>query len=288
MPDRHHRSRNPNVESRNPDRGTRDWDEGRDYRRDGRKSQYREAGSTVYSEDRHPHREPDQFTDTSPYEFQHREVPYNLRYIPTSRGICQAIEVLLNLLIIICAGVPYSNNNQYQDIASLGGLYYYYYGGAQAFSGQDLVRVKQLDAQFYQLKLPPYICSMAFGGALMTYALAMLLLGVFRVPFRWPPVLLAEAVLDGLISLGYIPALAFYFIKLQETYSTTVCKEREELYKSKGYASNECRLGGTDVAGGLFGVLGVILFMLSAVFAIRAFITVRRMKQQREPEDNTL
>ncbi|XP_072516032.1 MARVEL domain-containing protein 3 [Salminus brasiliensis] len=302
MPDWPHQSRSQN----HPYHEKRDRNRDREYRSDER---YREERSSEYEEERHPrdkqrrthmhpktpayedthhHEHHEVYTDTSTYETNHRQALYNLRYIPTSRGICQIMEFLLNMLIVICAGVPYSNKGQYQDIASLGGLYYYYYGGAQAFTAQEAAKVKQLDELFYQLKLPPYIFSMACGGALMAYALAMLALGLFRVPFRWPAVLLVEALLDGLIGLGYIPAVAFYFIKLQETYNSATCKEREDMYKSKALKGVECSLNGTDIAGGIFGVLGFIAFLLSAVLAVRAFRAVRKLKQQREAEDNNL
>ena len=106
------------------------------------------------------------------------------------------MEFFLNMLIVICAGVPYSNKGQYKDIANLGGLYYYYYGGAQAFTAPESAKVNQLGDLFYQLKLPPYLFSMACGGALIAYAFAMLPPGLFRVPSRCPPSLLAEAVLS--------------------------------------------------------------------------------------------
>ncbi|XP_031425374.1 MARVEL domain-containing protein 3 isoform X2 [Clupea harengus] len=219
---------------------------------------------------------------------QRREALYNLRYLGTGRGICQAMEAFLNMLIIICAGVSHSTAGQYRDLASLGGVYAYYFGGANAFTGAEADRVKQLDKQFYQLKLPPYIFSMACGGALMGYACAMLFLGIFRVPFRWPLTLLVEAILNGLIGLGYIPAVAFYFIKLQETYNHPICKEREELYKSKGHQGFQCSFHGADIAGGLFGVLGIFLFPFAAVLAIKAFRAVRERKKQRELENEHL
>lgn len=198
------------------------------------------------------------------------------------------MQFVVNLLIVICAGVPYSNPGRYRDLASLGGLYYYYYGGAQAFTTQEAEKVNELDDLFYKLKLPPYIFSMACGGALMVYALVMLALGVLRVPYRWPVVLLPEAVLDGLISLGYIPAVAFYFIKLKETYSDPICKQREQMYASKSIRGYECSISGTDIAGGFFGVMGVFVFMLGAVLAVRAFRGVRQMKQQNNAQDNQL
>eukprot|EP00064_Thunnus_orientalis_P000694 superscaffoldBa00000038_g695 len=219
-------------------------------------------------------------------ERQHKQALYNLRYILTGRGLCQLMEVFVNLLIIICAGVPYSNNGGYRDLASLGGIYYYHFGGANAFTGADAERVKELDLLFHQLKRPPYVFTMACGGVLMIYACAMLALGIFRVPFRWPPVLLGEALLNFLIGLGYIPALAFYFIKLQETYNNPICQEREKLYKSKGHKGFECQFHGADIAGGLFGVLGVFVFIFGAVLAVRAFRSVRELKKQRRNEDN--
>ncbi|MBN3319846.1 MALD3 protein, partial [Atractosteus spatula] len=205
---------------------------------------------------------------------------YNFKYIPTSRGLCQIMEIFLNMLIVICAGVSYNTAGGYNDLASLGGLYAYYYGGANAFTGAEATRVKELDVLFYQLKVPAYAATMALGGALMGYACLMLLLGVLRVPYRWPLVLVAEGILDALIGLGYLPALAFYFLKLQDNYSSAVCKEREELYRSKGHMGFGCKLHGADIAGGLFGALGVLAFPFSAFLALRAFKRVREMKKQ--------
>ncbi|XP_046898193.1 MARVEL domain-containing protein 3 [Hypomesus transpacificus] len=230
----------------------------------------------------------EQYTDgsrsPSDQHYEHREAVYNLRYILTSRGLCQIIELVLNLLIIICAGVPYSNSGGYRDLASYGGIYQYYFGGANAFAGAEADRVKELDQLFHQLKLPPYIFSMACGGALMTYACVMLALGVLRVTYRWPPVLLAETLLNLLIGLGYIPALVFYFIKIKATYDNPICKEREQLYKSKGHQGFECQYNGADIAVGLFGILGVIVFPFGALFAIRAFRAVRETKKQKAEE----
>uniref|UniRef100_A0AAQ6A219 MARVEL domain-containing protein n=1 Tax=Amphiprion ocellaris TaxID=80972 RepID=A0AAQ6A219_AMPOC len=220
------------------------------------------------------------------YEQPQKPALYTFRYILTSRGLCQLMELFVNLLLVICAGVPYSNNGGYRDLASLGGIYYYHFGGANAFTGADADRVKELDRLFHQLKRPPYIFTMACCGVLMIYACAMLALGIFRVPYRCPPVLLGEALVNFLIGLGYIPALAFYFIKLQETYNNPICKEREEMYKSKGHKGFECQYHGADIAGGLFGVLGVFVFIFGAVLAVRAFRLVRERKKQTNEDNN--
>uniref|UniRef100_A0A8C6T546 MARVEL domain containing 3 n=1 Tax=Neogobius melanostomus TaxID=47308 RepID=A0A8C6T546_9GOBI len=231
----------------------------------GRSHEERGNGSAG---DRRP--KPDRYKETS----ASKDVYFNLNFL----GLCQLFEVFVNLLIIICAGVPYSNNGGYRDLASLGGVYAYYFGGANAFTGADAEKVKELDRLFNQLKKPPYIFAMAYAGCVMVYASVMLCLGVFRVPYRLPPVLLVEALLNLLIGLGYIPALAFYFIKLQETYNNSVCKEREHMYKSKGHKGFECQFDGADIAGGLFAVVGVFVFIFGAVLAFRAFRIVRERK----------
>lgn len=304
---RHHHTRDKDYSSRDRgDEGGRKHRQDRRYREDRRtpdgddrsrshREKQRDADThrdpRVYEATRHQSLGVPSYTETSSSYYDdsphhHKGALYNLRYITTSRGICQAMEFSLSLLIVICAGVNHSNSGRYRDIASLGGLYQYYYGGANAFTGAEAQKVQQLDDQFYQLKLPPYVYSMACGGALMLYACAMLALGVFRMPYRFPPLLLAEALLDALIGLGFIPALAFYFIKLQEIYNNSICKEREAMYSSKGHRGFECNLNGADIAGGLFGVLGIIIFPISAVFAIRAFRRVWKMKQRPAEDDN--
>ncbi|XP_017260166.1 MARVEL domain-containing protein 3 isoform X2 [Kryptolebias marmoratus] len=225
-------------------------------------------------------------SDAEYYVQEHRKASYDLRHALTARGICQLMQLFVNLLIVICAGVPYSNNGGYRDLASLGGIYYYYFGGANAFTGADAEKVKNLDQLFHQLKRPPYVFAMAFAGVLMIYACIMFALGVFRVPHGRPVVLLVEALLSFLVGLSYIPALAFYFIKIQETYNSRICKDREQMYKSKGHEGFSCQFNGADIAGGLFGVLGVFVFIFGAVLVVRAYRSVRELNKQRTNENN--
>ncbi|XP_028665616.1 MARVEL domain-containing protein 3 isoform X1 [Erpetoichthys calabaricus] len=204
---------------------------------------------------------------------------YKCGYFCTGRALCQAVEILINLLLLICAGVFYSNSETYLDVASLGGVYAYYYGGANTFTGAEAEKVKQLDSQFYQLKLPVVTATMAFAGALLGYCCLMVVLGVLRIPFRCPPCLLLESALNILIGLGYIPCLAFYFLKLQEVYNSQTCQDRQQMYSSKGIQGYSCGMSGTDIAGGLFGVIGIIVFPIGAILAIRAFRRVQQLKQ---------
>ncbi|XP_073515903.1 MARVEL domain-containing protein 3 isoform X1 [Phyllobates terribilis] len=206
---------------------------------------------------------------------------HKCRYLCTGRACCQLVEVLLNMLILICCSVSYNSTGGFTGITNMGGIYYYQFGGAYSgFSGADGQRAQELDVQFYNLKLPTVTASMAFGGALMTFSCLMVLLGVLRVPWRWPVCLLMECVLDVAIAVGYMPALYFYFKRLQDAYNTQVCKDREALYSSKGYQGFTCALHGADIAAALFACMAIIAFFMSAVLAVKGFRTVRLQKKK--------
>nr|XP_033797670.1 MARVEL domain-containing protein 3 isoform X1 [Geotrypetes seraphini]XP_033797671.1 MARVEL domain-containing protein 3 isoform X1 [Geotrypetes seraphini]XP_033797672.1 MARVEL domain-containing protein 3 isoform X1 [Geotrypetes seraphini] len=203
------------------------------------------------------------------------------RYLCTGRACCQLVEVLLNMLILICGSVSYNSTGGYTGITSLGGIYYYHFGGAYSgFDGVDGETAKRLDTQFYQLKLPTVVATMAFGGALMGYSCLLVLIGILRLPWRFPMWLLVEFMLDVLIAFGYIPALYFYFRKLLDAYESQICKNRDELYSSKGYKGFSCSLHGADVAVGIFGCLAAVTFFLSAVLAIQAYRRVCLLKKK--------
>ncbi|XP_069757917.1 MARVEL domain-containing protein 3 isoform X2 [Narcine bancroftii] len=210
---------------------------------------------------------------------------YRCHYLCTNRGLCQLVEVLLNLLILVCGGISYSGTGGYTDLSSLGSLYYYTFGSAYSgFQGAEAEKVKELDVAFYQLKLPAVIATMAYSGALMSLACLLLLLGLTRIPWKFPFLLIIECVLDIAIALGYIPSVYFYFQHLIEGYNSQICQDRERMYKSKGYEGFNCSLHGADIVGGLCGCLAVIVYLLNAVAAILAFKKVRRLKGSRESD----
>ncbi|XP_028931923.1 MARVEL domain-containing protein 3 [Ornithorhynchus anatinus] len=210
---------------------------------------------------------------------------HRCQYLCTGRACCQMVEVLLNLLILSCGAMSYNSTGGYTGITSLGGIYYYQYGGAYSgFHGADGEKAQQLDIQFYQLKLPTVTVAMAVGGALMTFCCLLLLLGVLRVPWHCPAWLVLEALLDGLIAVGYVPALYFYFRHLAAAYDSPVCREREQLYQSKGYNGFNCSLHGGDIGAGLFAAVSIVAFVLSAVLAVRGYRKVRGLKKKRPVE----
>eukprot|EP00062_Callorhinchus_milii_P005266 gi/632944539/ref/XP_007887563.1/ PREDICTED: MARVEL domain-containing protein 3 [Callorhinchus milii] len=224
---------------------------------------------------------------TTPSEMHYFEPDYSegilnffkCRYLCTSRGLCQLVEVLLNLLILVCGAISYAGTGGYTDLSSLGSLYYYSFGSAYSgFQGAEAEKVNQLDAEFYRLKLPTVTATMAYSGALMTFACLLLVLGVARIPWRFPILLIIECGLDIVIGFAYIPALYFYFQHLIEGYNSAVCKERMSMYKSKGYDGFNCSLHGADIAAGLCAALAVIVYELNAFADILAFRTVKKLK----------
>lgn len=191
------------------------------------------------------------------------------------------LEVLLNLLILVCSSVSYSSTGGYTGITSLGGIYYYQYGGAYSgFDGADGEKAQQLDVQFYQLKLPTVTAAMAYSGALMAFCCLLVISGILRVPWHCPPWLVAEGLLDVLAAGAYVPALYFYFHHLSAAYASPVCQEREALYRSKGYRGFSCTFHAGDIGAGIFAALGIGVFTTGAVLAFRGYRKVRKLKEK--------
>lgn len=206
---------------------------------------------------------------------------HKCKYLCTGRACCQMLEVLLNLLILACSSVSYSSTGGYTGITSLGGIYYYQFGGAYSgLDGADGEKAQQLDVQFYQLKLPTVTAAMACSGSLMALCCLFIAMGVLRVPWHCPLLLVTEGLLDVLISGGYIPALYFYFHYLSAAYASPVCEERQALYQSKGYGGFSCSFHGADVGAGIFAALGIVVFALGAVLAIKGYRKVRKLKEK--------
>lgn len=204
---------------------------------------------------------------------------HKCRYLCTGRACCQMLEVLLNLLILACSSVSYSSTGGYTGITSLGGIYYYQYGGAYSgFEGADGEKAQQLDVQFYQLKLPTVVATMAYSGALMAWGCFLLILGILRVPWHCPLWLVMEGLLDALVAGAYVPAMYCFFQHLSAAYTSPVCQEREALYQSKGYSGFSCAFHAGDIGAGVFAALALGVFILGAALAFRAYRKVRKLK----------
>ncbi|XP_057277940.1 MARVEL domain-containing protein 3 [Pezoporus wallicus] len=203
------------------------------------------------------------------------------RYLRTGRACCQMVQALLAVLILVCASVSCGPPGGYTGLPDLGGIYYYQYGGAYSgFSGADGEKARELDQRFYVLKLPVARAAMAVGGCLLAVSCVLLSLGVLRLPWRFPAWLLLECALDAVVAVGMVPALYYYFHFLLEVYNSSVCKEREQLYQSKGYQGFRCSLHAAEIAAGLWGCMVAMAYLLSAGLAARAFTAIRTLKQK--------
>ncbi|NWV01604.1 MALD3 protein, partial [Upupa epops] len=203
------------------------------------------------------------------------------QYLRTGRACCQLLEALLATLIVASGSVSGGSPGGYTGLPSLGGIYYYQFGGAYSgFSGADGERAQQLDQRFHLLKLPVARAAVAAGGSLLLLSCALVAVGVLRVPWRFPAWLLLECILDAVIAVGMVPAVYCFFHFLLDVYNSSVCKEREQLYQSKGYQGFRCSLHGAEIAAGILGCIAAMAYLLSAVLAVRAYRTVHRLKQK--------
>ncbi|NWR02462.1 MALD3 protein, partial [Paradoxornis webbianus] len=202
-------------------------------------------------------------------------------YLRTGRACCQMVEVLLAALILVCSSVSCGSAGGYTGLPALGGIYYYQYGGAYSgFSGADGERAQQLDQRFYLLKLPIARAAMAVGGGLLVFPCVLILVGVLRVPWHFPAWLLIECTLYIVIAVGTVPALYYFLHSLLNVYNSSVCKEREQLYQSKGYQGFWCSLHGAEIAAGLLCCMAAMAYLLSAGLAVRDYRTIHEQKRK--------
>ncbi|KAM6325139.1 MARVEL domain-containing protein 3 [Podargus strigoides] len=202
------------------------------------------------------------------------------RYLRTGSACCRMVEALLAVLILACSAVSCGSTGGYTGLASLGGVYYYQYGGAYSgFSGADGEKAQQLDQRFYVLKLPIARAAMVVGGCLLLSSCIHIFVGILQLPWHFPPWLLLECTLDTVTAIGIVPALYYFFHFLLGVYNSSVCKEREQLYQSKGYQGFRCSLHGAEIAAGLSGCVAVTAYLLSAGLAVRRYRTVQKLKQ---------
>ncbi|XP_010716531.1 MARVEL domain-containing protein 3 [Meleagris gallopavo] len=179
--------------------------------------------------------------------------------------------------------VSYGSAGGYTGVPGQGGIYYYMYGGAYSgFSGADGEKAQQLDRRFTQLKMPIARAAMAVGGALLVFSSALIVVGVVRLPWRFPAWLLLEGVLDAAVAVGLLFALYYFFHHLLGVYDSSVCKERAHLYQSKGYQGFSCSMHGAEIAAGLLGCAAVVAFLLGAGLAVRGYRLVHKLKQKPE------
>ncbi|KAG8435469.1 hypothetical protein GDO86_013414, partial [Hymenochirus boettgeri] len=191
--------------------------------------------------------------------------------------ILQILEVILNVLVLICIISSYFVLSGFSAGMSSGG----FGGGYYPFEGQELQDVRQLDQQFTVMRAP-----LLYGGLSVSLLVGSLTLGVLAAGSKhllnlsasW---LLMEILFCILASVGYGAAVGVFLHFAIQLNSTDICKKRERLYARNGLTWMNCELAGTDGGAATFGIILIILYAVSAVFAGRAYRQRRYLERNR-------
>ncbi|XP_060630699.2 MARVEL domain-containing protein 3-like [Anolis sagrei] len=194
------------------------------------------------------------------------------------RGILQFVEVILNILVLVCIGAAQASLSGFSAMAGLGSfsldsLY-------SPFEGTELQEVRDLDMQYSQMRAPCVYGGVAFSLSMMCLTL-LFLIGGGKPIYRLSVLLLgAEFVFDILACLGYIAAVGLYLHLVIQVNATDVCRRREILYGRRGYTSMNCSVQGGDASVALFGLLAACLYFASTVVCALTIRSVREFKRQ--------
>ncbi|NXU16304.1 MALD3 protein, partial [Pardalotus punctatus] len=190
----------------------------------------------------------------------------------TTRGILKFVEIMVNLLVLICVGAAQAS---IAGFTSLGGFGSFNLNSAYSpFEGTELQEVRDLDMQFTQMRAPCVYGGVAFSLTAGTLTLVFLVVGAKPIQQLRTGLLVGECAFSLLAGLAYLAAVGLYLHFVQQVNATEVCRRRERLYVRRGYTSMSCDVQGGDAAVGLFGVVASCLYFASSVVCILAIRTV--------------
>ncbi|XP_073440944.1 MARVEL domain-containing protein 3 isoform X2 [Dendrobates tinctorius] len=200
---------------------------------------------------------------------------HKCKYLCTGRGILQMLEVILNVLVLICIVASHFSLSGFSAGMASGG----FGGGYYPFEGEELKEVRKLDQEFTLLRAP-----LIYGGltvCLLTGTLTLAILAhgsrhLLDLSQKW---LLIEAVFSAVASLGYGAAVGVFLHFALQINSTDVCKRRERLYARNGLTWMNCNLAGTDGGAATFAIILLLLYVASVVLAVRAYKEKKALQQ---------
>ncbi|NXO76171.1 MALD3 protein, partial [Sitta europaea] len=196
----------------------------------------------------------------------------------TTRGILKFVEIMVNLLVLICVGASQAS---VAGFTSLGGLGSFNLNWAYSpFEGTELQEVRELDMQFTQMRAPCVYGGVVFSLTVATLTLVFLVVGAKPIQQLRTGLLVGECAFSLLAGLAYLAAVGLYLHFVQQVNATEVCRRRERLYARRGYTSMNCAVQGGDAAVGLFGVVASCLYFASFVVCILAIRTVRAFQSR--------
>ncbi|XP_008115062.1 MARVEL domain-containing protein 3 isoform X2 [Anolis carolinensis] len=194
------------------------------------------------------------------------------------RGILQFVEVIVNILVLVCIGAAQASLSGFSAMAGLGS--FSLDSAYSPFEGTELQEVRDLDMQYSQMRAPCVYGGVAFSLTMMCLTL-LFLIGGGKPIYRLSLLLLgSEFVFDILACLGYIAAVGLYLHVVIQVNATDVCRRRERLYMRRGYTSMNCSVQGGDASVALFGLVASCLYFASTVVCALTIRSVREFKRQ--------
>ncbi|XP_048462063.1 MARVEL domain-containing protein 3-like isoform X2 [Rhincodon typus] len=196
---------------------------------------------------------------------------HSCRYLCTNRGIVQMLEIVLNMLVLVCVVASYIILAGYSSNGGLATSFFSINSDYSPFEGEQLKQVQELDRQFILMRAPEL-----YTGIGVTIAMFAITMGIMvknaqhlhKISLKW---LIFEVIFNVLASLGYTTAIGLYLYFVLQVNSTEVCKERELLYTRYGLNWMNCDLAGSDAAAACFGILLIISYCASAILTIQLY-----------------
>uniref|UniRef100_A0A4W3K8D5 MARVEL domain-containing protein n=1 Tax=Callorhinchus milii TaxID=7868 RepID=A0A4W3K8D5_CALMI len=196
-------------------------------------------------------------------------------------GLLQLVEIILNLVVLICAATTQSASAGFQSIGGFGSTYHYIMGYANSgFLGKEVQEIGELDVQYNYKKSATVYCAVGISVILFAFALAFLIVGCVMGSNKNANVLLGECVVNVLSGLAYLIGVALYLHYIKKTNATDMCKRRESLYNRHGYTSVKCDILGTEVAVSIFAVMLIVVYIAGVVFGVLAYRELRAAQPQ--------
>ncbi|KAM9576122.1 MARVEL domain-containing protein 3-like [Guaruba guarouba] len=193
----------------------------------------------------------------------------------TTRGILKFVEIMVNLLVLICVGAAQASVVGFTSLGGFGISSFSLNSAYSPFEGTELQEVRELDMQFTQMRAPCVYGGVAFSLTAAALTLVFLVVGAKPIQQLRTGLLAGECAFNLLAGVAYVAAVGLYLHFVSQVNSTEVCKRRERLYARRGYTSMNCVVQGGDAAVGLFGVVAACLYFASFVVCILAIRTVR-------------
>ncbi|XP_069469781.1 MARVEL domain-containing protein 3-like isoform X2 [Ambystoma mexicanum] len=201
------------------------------------------------------------------------------------RGILQFVEIVVNILVLICVVASFAVTSGFTSSAGLGTGSMSLDAAYNPFEGTEFQEARQLDMQYSQLRAPGVYGGVAFSLAVGAITIGFLIVGAKPFHNLSIRILMAELVFEALACAGYIIAVALYLHFITVVNATDLCKKREILYSRRGYTWMNCEVQGGDAAVAIFGLIASCLYLPSAVLCGLTIKSVREYRRNLPPED---